>query len=147
MLPDSADIVHGNGISFMAFNLSKKPPLDLLWDLRRIYMNDEVTTYREWHDGFIFDRLLIVHKAHGLVADNLTPNIKGIDAFGQSHLSSIMYHNKGMKKELNALAPRYKFVGDMVDHYKPKTIIETGTNTGARALLMIQNALKHGLIF
>ena len=54
-----------------------------------------------------------------------------------------MYHNKGMKKELNALAPRYKFVGDMVDHYKPKTIIETGTNTGARALMMIQHALKH----
>ena len=46
MLPDNADVVHGNGISFMAFNLSKKPPLDLLWDLRRIYMNDEVSNNR-----------------------------------------------------------------------------------------------------
>lgn len=129
--------------SFIGINLLSMMGKEFLEDFRGCYDAGETIAYREWHDGFIFDRLLIVHKAHGLIADNLTPNVKGIDAFGQSHLSSIMYHNKGMKKELNALAPRYKFVGDMVDHYKPKTIIETGTNTGARALMMIQHALKH----
>ena len=35
----------------MAFNLNKKPSLDLLWDLRRTYMNGEVIQYREWTDS------------------------------------------------------------------------------------------------
>jgi hypothetical protein len=129
--------------SFIGINLRSMMGKEFLEDFRGCYDAGETIAYREWHDGFIFDRLLIVHKAHGLIADNLTPNVKGIDAFGQSVLNKVMYHNKGMKKDGDALPPRYKFVGDMVDYYKPKTILETGTNTGARAIMMISHALKH----
>ena len=66
ILTDNVDIVHTGNHSFIAFNLNKKPPLDLLWDLRRTYMNGEVIQYREWTDSFILERLLNIYKAHGL---------------------------------------------------------------------------------
>ena len=66
ILSDNVDIVHTGNHSFIAFNLNKKPPLDLLWDLRRTYMNGEVIQYREWTDSFILERLLNIYKAHGL---------------------------------------------------------------------------------
>ena len=108
--------------SFIGINLKSMMGKEFLEDFRGCYDAGETIAYREWHDGFIFDRLLIVHKAHGLIADNLTPNVKGIDAFGQSLLNDVMYHNKGMKKDDNALPPRYKFVGDMVDHTNLKQL-------------------------
>ena len=56
--------------SFMAFNLNNVPPLDLLLDMRGIYDSHEVLSYREWHDGFIFERLFNLYGAH--VLKNIT---------------------------------------------------------------------------
>ena len=118
MLPNNADVVHGNGIAFMAFNLSKKPPLDLLWDLRRIYMNDEVTMYREWHDGFIMQRLLKLYKSHGLkihdIEEQISEYIIHMNSVSSSSVQKVIvylnyqkikyhkiYYHQGIKKMLS----------------------------------------------
>ena len=84
--------------SFLGFNLLSIMAKEFLEDMRGCYNMGETTAYREWHDGFIFDRLLKIHKAHGLVADNLTPVVKGLDAFHQSPLNDYLLHFKGNKK-------------------------------------------------
>ena len=132
--------------SFIGINLQSIMGKEFLEDFRGCYDAGETISYREWHDGFIFDRLLIVHKAHGLIADNLTPDVKGLDAFSQSPLHAIMYHLKGNKKFSNEAAfgdvnaSRYSVLYNMIKEYKPKTIVETGTWNGGRAIKMAEAA-------
>ena len=93
-LPEGADIVHLSGDSvestpdqysdpcFIAFNLDHQAPLDLLGDYRGAYESGEVLSYREWHEAFIFERLLNIYRAHGMRVHSLTPSNtkKGIKA-------------------------------------------------------------------
>ena len=154
MLPDNADVVHGNGISFMAFNLSKKPPLDLLWDLRRIYMNDEVTNYREWHDGFIIQRLLKLYKSHGLKIHDIDEQVSDyiIHMNGASNSSVLpLRDTKGnrvfeLSKDTvsqDILPSRYQKNAELIRHFKPNTILETGTWNGGRAIEMALAAFEN----
>lgn len=158
-LPDASDLVHlgrtdadYSETSFMGFNLGVHNTCSLLADLRGAYTIGEVVAYREWHDGFIFERLLNIYKAHGMEAHNLSPNVKGLAAFAQSPLSEYFEHFKGQrKKELSKtkVAPdvtgpkRYKQLAKIVEHYKPSTIVETGTWNGGRAIEMSLAAFKH----
>ena len=158
-LPDATDLVHlgrtdadYSETSFMGFNLGIHNTCSLLADLRGAYTIGEVVAYREWHDGFIFERLLNIYKAHGMEAHNLSPNVKGLAAFAQSPLSEYFEHFKGQrKKELSKtkVAPdvtgpkRYKQLAKIVEHYKPSTIVETGTWNGGRAIEMSLAAFKH----
>ena len=137
--------------SFMAFNLNRENPLQLLADLRGAYISGEVLGYREWHDGFIFERLLNIYKAHGTNTHNLTPDVKGLDAFGQSPLSEYMVHFKGNKKfttdtgispDVNGPA-RYGQLLKLVQHYNVKSVIETGTWNGGRAIQMAEAAFTN----
>jgi len=76
MLPEACDIAFAGArdidggryvdCSFMAFNLNKRPALDLLGDLRGAYISGELLQYREWKDAFITERLLNIYKAHGM---------------------------------------------------------------------------------
>ena len=76
MLPEACDIAFAGArdidggryvdCSFMAFNLNKRPALDLLGDLRGAYISGELLQYREWNDAFITERLLNIYKAHGM---------------------------------------------------------------------------------
>ena len=84
--------------SFIAFNLDYQSPHYLLADLRGCYDIGEVTAYREWHDGFIFERLLKIYVAHGLRVQNLSQGAEGLAAFAQSPLSQYMIHYKGNLK-------------------------------------------------
>ena len=54
------------GSYFVAFNLNKQPPLDLLGDLREAYTSGEYIQYREWHDSFIMERLINIYSKHGM---------------------------------------------------------------------------------
>jgi len=134
--------------SFIGINLKSMMGKEFLEDFRGCYDAGETIAYREWHDGFIFDRLLIVHKAHGLIADNLTPNVTGFDAFSQSVLNNVMYHYKGNKKFSDEVAfgdvnaSRYSLLYSMIKHYKAKTILETGTWNGGRAIKMAEAAFE-----
>ncbi len=137
--------------SFLAFNLNYESPYCLLGDMRGCYDIGEVTAYREWHDGFIFERLLKIYIAHGLRAHNLTPKVEGLAAFAQSPLSQYMVHFKGNLKNTDKLPntvspdvnlPRYKQLADLVRHYVTDKIIEVGTWNGGRAIEMALAAFE-----
>jgi hypothetical protein len=159
-LPQKASIVHlgrtttdYSETSFIGFNLDRENPLQLIADLRGAYISGEVLGYREWHDGFIFERLLNIYKAHGTNVYNLTPKVEDLDAFGVSPLSQWMTHFKGNKKQLlndTTVAPdvngpaRYQQLLDVVKHYRVESVIETGCWNGGRAIQMALTAFDSG---
>ena len=150
---DSYDIVHlgRNSVdysetSFIAFNLKNRPAVDFLSDFRETYDNREVTAYREWHDGFIFERLLKLHQYHGLKALNLTPDVPDLNAFATSALSAKMQHFKGNLKTKDVSLEhhkRYKQLSEMITFYKCESLLETGTYNGGRAIQMADAAFEH----
>ena len=143
--------------SFLGFNLNHQAPVDLLGDLRGAYISGEVLNYREWHDGFVFERLLKIYIAHGLKAHDWTGHIdeikslhSGVQAFERFPLGEYMIHNKGSRKKPGGgVSPdingpeRYKQLMQLVMFYKPKSIIETGTWNGGRAIQMAMAAFQH----
>jgi len=133
--------------SFMAFNLKYRSPLDLLGDLRGAYNSGEVLNYREWHDGFIFERLLTIYRAHGMRVQDFTGHLdikdmtKGKQAFESFPLSDFMEHLKGDRKDKPKVKPaapaqRYKQLADIIRQYQPAKVVETGTWIGQRAIEM-----------
>jgi hypothetical protein len=114
------------------------PARTLIVDLFDIYMSGEIFNYAEWTDAFAFERLLTIHKLHGLEAHNLVdPEYVGLDAFGHSPLQQVFTHLKGnLKNKPTSLKTRYDQLSALVQHYLPKTILETGTWNGDRAIQM-----------
>ena len=174
LLPEGADVVclersdqeYHEG-AFMAFNLNSQATQDLLGDLRGAYISGEVFNYREWHDTFIFTRLLTLYKAHGLKVLNLGMNAdtKNYTAFEQSPLAPMFLHFNGADASslknirdekgerfislsddtsYDILPSRYTLLSDVMKHYKPeKTILETGTWNGGRAIQMAMTMFEH----
>ena len=136
--------------SFIGFNLNFQAPHLLLADLRGCYDTHEVVSYREWHDGFIFERLLNMYTAHGMRVQNLTPNVKGLNAFGVSPLADYMEHYKGNLKHglsdtdvsKDIVLPRYRQLADLVRTYATNEIVEVGTWNGGRAIEMALAAFE-----
>lgn len=145
--------------SFIGFNLDYETAHHMLGDLRGQYDIGEVISYREWHDGFIFERLLKIYTAHGMRVQNLTPNVNGLDAFGASPLSAYMKHFKGnLKHGATTLPstdkvapdvnlPRYRQLADIVRTYATDEkgiahIVEVGTWNGGRAIEMALAAFE-----
>ena len=133
--------------SFMGFNLKYRGALDLLGDLRGAYNSGEVLNYREWHDGFIFERLLTIYRAHGMRVQDFTGHldikdlVKGKQAFESFPLSDFMEHLKGDRKskvkgKSIPAAQRYKQLADIIRQYQPARVVETGTWIGQRAIEM-----------
>ena len=114
--------------SFIAFNLDYQAPHYLLADLRGCYDIGEVTAYREWHDGFIFERLLKIYVAHGLRVQNLSQGAEGLAAFAQSPLSQYMIHYKGNLKnnveeeEVGTIIPTQTSAVDTLDRTLPRKV-------------------------
>ena len=115
--------------SFIAFNLDYLSPHYLLADLRGCYDIGEVTAYREWHDGFIFERLLNIYIAHGLRVQNLSQGAEGLAAFAQSPLSQYMIHYKGNLKnnveeeeEVGTIIPAQTSAVDTLDKTLPRKV-------------------------
>ncbi len=162
-LPKGSDLVHlgrknftYSETSFIGLNLESQPPIDFLGDFLGAYLSGELLHYREWHDGFIFERLLTIYKAHGLKFHDWTGSLdiksmtEGKQAFELFPLGDYVKHKKGKKKDKTyEVAPdvtgpaRYKQLNKMVDTYKPNTIIETGTWNGGRAIEMAMSAFMH----
>jgi hypothetical protein len=170
--PEGADIVHLSGDqvdknpdqysdpSLIAFNLNHKAPLDILGDLRGAYISGELLSYREWHDAFILERLLNIYRAHGMRVHSLTPSNtkKGIQSTPLSgHLINIEETNRSIRDtdgnrifplSKEALPPdirpnRTKMLADIIRFYKPKSIVETGTWNGGRAIEMSLAAFEN----
>jgi len=170
--PEGADIVHLSGDSvestpdqysnpcFMAFNLNHQAPLDLLGDYRGAYESGEVLSYREWHEAFIFERLLNIYRAHGMRVHTLTPSNtkKGIKATPfNKHLVNLEENNRALRDNKGnrvfplsnkALPPdirpnRTKTLADIIRFHKPESFVETGTWNGGRAIEMALVAFEN----
>ena len=164
MLPKECDVVykgiinHSDGTSyldtsFIAFNLNKKPALDLLGDLRGAYISGEFLQYREWHDAFILERLLNIYQAHGMkikTVEQIGDYIKHFEGIDKVTTSPIR-DDKGNrlvalskdKVSQDIMPSRYRQLADVIRHYKPKSIIEVGTWNGGRAIEMALAALEN----
>ena len=70
----------------------------LFSDLFGVWNSGEIYNYKEWHDAFVFTRIMNLHQAHGLQVENLSPHCADLNAFEASPLVRYMYHNKGMLK-------------------------------------------------
>ena len=163
MLPEACDIAY-RGIrnypdqtfyidsSFIAFNLNKRPALDLLGDLRGAYNSGELLQYREWHDSFLIERLLNIYKAHGMKIQSLEQINEYITHFeGIDNIKNLSVRDD-QGKRLVALSEdkvsqdiipnRYKQLADTIRHYKPKSIIEVGAWNGGRAIEMALAAFE-----
>lgn len=68
-------------------------------DLVKCFITGEFRNYAQWHDGFIFERLLNVHIGHGLHNHNLTAAYEGREAFMNSPLAEFIDHFKGPQKD------------------------------------------------
>ena len=105
--------------SFMRFALwpDREAAFNVLEDVRSAYDTLEVRGFREWHDGFVFQRIINLHKNHGLLVQNLSPDAVDLDAFHTSPLADRMEHFKGAKKDKGTILPDNKSIPIIV---KPK---------------------------
>ena len=126
--------------SFVAFNMTRSPARHLLADLGDTYMTGELFHYREWHDGFVFERLYRLHKMHGLRGKTLYAGTE-MAAFDNSPLAEYMTHDKGEKK--NIFGRRYGQILQLLRQYKPSHLCEVGTWNGGRAVEMMRTVLEY----
>ena len=137
--------------SFLSFNLNSTRTLEFLSDFRGMYTSHEVFGYREWHDGFVFTRLLNIHEEHGLNVYNMSPDCTDLNAFATSKLGKFLEHKKGNLKynkeeESNQIPAmpvgpqRYAYINSLVAFYERKNLLEVGTWNGDRAIQMASAA-------
>lgn len=139
--------------SWFAFNLRTVPGASLLADYYGLYSTGEAFHYKKAHDNAVLDRLVMLHRAHGLTVGNLAPGSLGLDAFHQSPLGQYMIHYKGPNKDTIAdpgmMVPgRYATLCDILKHSITATgkadIVEVGTWNGSRAIQMAEAAFGAG---
>jgi len=137
---------------FFAFNLNHQPSIDLLVDLKKAYSSGEVINYREWTDIFVLTRLINLYKTHGLKVHSIKK--ESLDKFVHfnNNYNTIMNIRDEEGNRLVQLTDkvtpdivptRYKQLADIIRHYKPKSIIETGTWNGGRAIEMALAAFEN----
>ena len=153
MLPEEADIVYNSADPyFVAFNLNKQPPLDLLGDLREAYTSGEVIQYREWHDAFIMERLIKIYSKHGMkvhetsLSNNYMYHFKG--QYDPTKNAVRDSNGKRLFKLSEDTTPdikpnRYSQIVELIKQYKPKSITETGTWNGGRAIEMALTVFEY----
>ena len=151
---DKLDLVtFTNMEQLVGFNLDKETPVRLLGDLRGAFISGEFLNYREWHDSFIFDRLKLIYNAHGMKTLEVDPSksIIGEMIVNMYDRENFALRDKEGKRIFklsdtettqDILPSRYKQLADLVRCYKPKTILETGTWNGGRAIEMALAAFQ-----
>lgn len=139
--------------SFFAFNLRSKLGADLLSDFWGLYISGEAFQYKKTHDNFVLDRIVNIHRAHGLRVKNLSEGALGLDAFHQSPLGAYMIHYKGPNKDAIAnqglgLPSRYSKLAEIAVHAFKDTgradIVEVGAWNGSRAIQMAEALFAAG---
>jgi len=140
--------------SWFAFNLATVKGASLLADYWGLYDSFEAFHYKKAHDNAVLDRLVVLHRAHGLQVKNLSQGALGLDAFHQSPLGAYMIHYKGPDKQTIANpalgAPgRYETLCELLTASIKATgkadIVEVGTWNGSRAIQMAEAAFAAGV--
>jgi len=151
---DKLDLVTFTDMAqIVGFNLDRETPVRLLGDLRGAFISGEFLNYREWHDTFIFDRLKLIYNAHGMNTLEVDPkkSIIGDILVNMYDRENFAMRDKEGKRIFklsdtettqDILPSRYKQLADLVRYYKPKTILETGTWNGGRAIEMALAAFQ-----
>jgi len=139
--------------SFFAFNVATPQGASLLSDYWGIYTTLEAFHFKKAHDNAVLDRLVTLHRAHGLMVKNLAGGALGLDAFHQSILGAYLIHYKGPNKDTIA-APalggpgRYDVLCNLLTQSIAQTgkanIVEVGTWNGTRAIQMAEAAFAAG---
>ncbi len=141
--------------SWIGFNLQTPAGASLLADFYGLYVSGEFAHFRKPHDNAILDRLVAIHRAHGLRVCNLAEGALGLDAFHQSPLARFAVHYKGPNKDVvadpGAMVPgRYEllcnFVRQVVGRVERDSVylLEVGTWNGSRAVQMANAAFEAG---
>lgn len=81
--------------SFIGFHVPAAIPF--LEQFIGTFVSGEFSNYVEWHDGFIFSRLIRLHEGLGLKTRNLSEGVEGLEAFKHA-FGEKMTHYKGPKK-------------------------------------------------
>lgn len=140
--------------SWCAFNLTTPAGASLLSDFWGVYASGEVQHYANQNDNSVLERLINVHRAHGLRTHNLSDGALGLDAFHQSPLGEFAIHYKGPNKDTVAdpglaVPSRYHMLCDVLRHSIKQTgkafIVEMGTWNGSRAIQLAETAFAEGL--
>jgi len=137
---------------FIAFNMSRQVPSDLLGDLRGAYISGEFSNYREWTFPFVLNRLITIYQAHGMRVQEIEN-----DVLSSMFVSLMDRQNMGIRDSSgnriiqlsetdtspDILPNRYRQLADLVRFYKPSCIAETGTWNGGRAIEMALAAFQN----
>ena len=153
-MPDNTkdvDFVCMENFDYIAgFNLRKQTAVDLLGDLRGAYVSGEYINYREWTTTFILSRLLTIYNAHGLTLHSTDSFKKILINLNDKETVNIRDSSGNRVVTLSdtdttpdILPNRYRQLADVIRYYKPKTILETGTWNGGRALEMVLAAFEN----
>tara|TARA_R100000750_G_scaffold17117_1_gene11315 strand:- start:2793 stop:5156 length:2364 start_codon:yes stop_codon:yes gene_type:complete len=138
--------------NFIAFNMSRQVPSDLLGDLRGAYISGEFSNYREWTFPFVLNRLITIYQAHGMRVQEIEN-----DVLSSMFVSLMDRQNMGIRDSSgnriiqlsetdtspDILPNRYRQLADLVRFYKPSCIAETGTWNGGRAIEMALAAFQN----
>ena len=108
--------------------------------------------YREWHDYYVFSRLLNIYQAHGMKVEIMnTMNDYFYHFAGRPDFSKVAIRKGNGERAFplsNEVSPdikpnRYQQISQIMKEYKPKTVIETGTWNGGRAIEMALTAFDY----
>lgn len=82
---------HHSECGWVAYNMRYAKAF--LRDFREIYTSGEIYDHLEWHDSYIFDRVM---EKHGKSAwKNLSEGVPGMHVWDETPLGSVMRHLKG----------------------------------------------------
>jgi len=134
----------------MGFNLQRQSCVDMLGDWRGAYISSEYLNYRDWSSSFILNRLVTLYIAHGLKVNQLE-SINNLIVSLSERAAHTMRDTEGKRliplsetqHSPDILPNRYKQLADVIRTYKPKTILETGTWNGGRAIEMALAAFEN----
>ena len=127
----------------LAFNIGRQTSVDLLGDWRGAYMSGEYMNYREWGSSFILGRLVTIYNSHGMSLheiedmENILISLKNKDMqAARDSFGNRILPLSDTETSPDILPNRYRQLADLIRFYKPKTILETGTWNGGRAIEM-----------
>lgn len=83
---------------FVAYRVGHPVPRAFLKILRSIYVDGRVFTLPQWHDSFVFDRVMDSFPAWVPFFHNISEGVPGNHVWPETILGEYMVHNKGLRK-------------------------------------------------